>query len=151
MLFPGSPRGSSLFDFTPFAGRLFFTADDGSNGPELWTSDGTATGTRLVSNIHPLSSYISPRPSALTVVGNQLLFLADDGTKGKELWRTDSTLQTTQVRDIGPGSSDGITGSEAFLAVLRRPRAKGCCSLLMMVCGDRSCGSAMAHPTAPPC
>ena len=115
----GSPRDSLLFDFTPFAGRLFFTADDGSNGPELWTSDGTANGTRLVSNIHPLSSYI--RPSALTVVGNQLLFLADDGTTGKELWRTDSTLQTTQVRDIGPGSSDGVAGSEAFLAVLQTP------------------------------
>jgi ELWxxDGT repeat protein len=29
-------------------GKVLFNADDGVNGRELWTTDGTAAGTRLV-------------------------------------------------------------------------------------------------------
>ena len=34
-------------------GTLFFTANDGSGGTELWKSDGTAAGTVLVKDICP--------------------------------------------------------------------------------------------------
>src|SRR5919199_6907641 len=43
--------GSSLGSSTSFAtinGMLFFAANDGSRGQELWKSDGTADGTTLV-------------------------------------------------------------------------------------------------------
>ena len=35
------------------AGGLLFTADDGVHGTELWFTDGTALGTRQVSDIRP--------------------------------------------------------------------------------------------------
>ena len=35
------------------AGSLFFTTDDGTSGVELWKSDGTASGTKLVKDIFP--------------------------------------------------------------------------------------------------
>ena len=53
---------SSLLDVD---GTLFFTADDGSTGEELWTSDGTKAGTVLVKDIHP-GDYPSS-PTSLTV------------------------------------------------------------------------------------
>ncbi len=49
----GSPRndGSNPENLTDIDGTLFFTANDSVNCRELWTSDGTAEGTRLVADI----------------------------------------------------------------------------------------------------
>ena len=35
------------------SGTLYFTANDGASGNELWKSDGTDSGTRLVTDIQP--------------------------------------------------------------------------------------------------
>jgi ELWxxDGT repeat protein len=41
-------------------GRAFFAANDGLHGAELWVSDGTAGGTRLVKDIRPGAGSSSP-------------------------------------------------------------------------------------------
>ncbi len=41
------------FSLTEVNGTLFFTADDGMNGSELWKSDGTEAGTVMVKDINP--------------------------------------------------------------------------------------------------
>ena len=49
-------RSSQQFDpsdLTNVNGTLFFTANDGTHGDELWKSDGTAAGTVLVKDINP--------------------------------------------------------------------------------------------------
>ena len=33
--------------FVEYSGSIFFSADDGVNGRELWVSDGTTSGTQL--------------------------------------------------------------------------------------------------------
>jgi ELWxxDGT repeat protein len=88
----------------PFAGKLFFRADDGVNGEELWASDGTTAGTNLFMDIlpGPTSSY----PDYLVVSGEKLFFLADDGTHGAELWVSDGTAAgTSMVKDINLGAT----------------------------------------------
>jgi ELWxxDGT repeat protein len=61
---------------------LYFAADDGINGVELWKSDGTESGTVLVENI---SSDGNSYPADFQALGSKLLFDAQDSTNGLEL------------------------------------------------------------------
>jgi len=89
---------------TAFGTTLYFVANDGTNGDELWKSDGTANGTMMVKDIDNGSG--SSDPYSLTAVGNTLFFQASDGTNGYELWKSDGTTNgTMMVKDINNGSS----------------------------------------------
>ena len=98
----GFPQGSNPSYLTNVGGTLYFRADNGANGAELWRSDGTSTGTYIVKDIRPGSSRSDP--SRLTNVGGTLYFRANDGANGYELWRSDGTSTGTfMVKDIRPG------------------------------------------------
>ncbi|MDC0341109.1 putative Ig domain-containing protein [Candidatus Poseidoniaceae archaeon] len=105
-IYSGAAEGSPYF-LTAVGNILYFRAIDGTNGYELWKSDGTASGTVLVKDINSGSD--SGWPNHLTAVGNTLYFEATDGTNGYELWKSDGTAAgTVMVKDInsGSGSSD---------------------------------------------
>jgi ELWxxDGT repeat protein len=98
---PG-PSGSGPQYLTNINGTLFFAANDGVHGDELWKSNGTAAGTVMVKDINPGpgSSY----PQYLTNVNGELFFQATDGTHGYELWESNGTAAgTVMVKDINPG------------------------------------------------
>ncbi len=105
-IFPGSDD-SYPRDLTKFNDQLYFTADDGENGGELWVSDGTTEGTQLVKDILPGSGnsyggsspgyYGAPSPRYLTEFNNKLYFEARDGENGGELWVSDGTTDGTQL------------------------------------------------------
>jgi ELWxxDGT repeat protein len=93
---------------------LFFAADDGARGDELWESNGTLLGTNLVADINPGPA--SSIPSYLTNVGGTLFFKANDGTHGAELWRSGGTAQsTTLVKDINPGAASALNSYETLV------------------------------------
>ncbi|MFP5246747.1 MAG: ELWxxDGT repeat protein, partial [Thermoanaerobaculia bacterium] len=80
---------------------LFFNADDDTHGMELWVTDGSAAGTRMLADINPGPG--SSLPASKTVLGNLLLFSADDGT-GRALWVSDGTTAgTRKVKAVNPG------------------------------------------------
>jgi large repetitive protein len=91
---------------------VFFSADDGQTGRELWKSDGTEAGTVLVKDIFPGADYYgvhSSNPGNLTNANGILFFAADDGETDRELWKSNGNQGgTISVADILPGShSDG--------------------------------------------
>ena len=110
-------RGPS--DLTAVGGTLFFTADDGTHGRELWKSNGTKAGTVLVKDIESDSGeYYDDGPSDLTGVGGTLFFTADDGTHGAELWKSNGTRAgTVLVKDIDPNDDDGEYDSDSPYAL----------------------------------
>jgi ELWxxDGT repeat protein len=113
----GQDRASDPTSMTAMRGRLFFSADDGRRGEELWRSDGSRAGTVLVKDIDPTDytyEYGSYGPENLTVVGNRLFFSAHDEILGKELWRSDgSRAGTVLVEDINPGDSGNDVGDSS--------------------------------------
>lgn len=102
-----------------FNSKMYFGGADTSyytNGVELWESDGTTNGTKLVKEINP-SFGKSSNPYLLTVVDSQLFFAADDGVHNHELWVTDGTTNGTKmVKNISthPTSGSGPLGLTAY-------------------------------------
>ncbi|RYZ12578.1 MAG: hypothetical protein EOO70_09060, partial [Myxococcaceae bacterium] len=103
---PGA-EGSDPAPGVTVGGALFFAADDGAGGAELWKTDGTAAGTLRVKDIRPGPEGASP--AQLTAVGDTLFFIADNGANGLELWKSDGTeAGTTLVKDLVPGGGSSL-------------------------------------------
>lgn len=106
--------GDEVDNLIGMNGYLYFTARETSNtGNELYRSDGTSSGTKVVRDIYP--DYKNSNPSNLTVMDTTLFFTADDGSKGRELWKTNGTYSSTvMVKEIVAGaSSPGINNMVA--------------------------------------
>ena len=83
------PVGSSGPSNLIAVGRtLYFSADDGVHGGELWQSDGSPGGTALVKDIDHQGASV---PSQFTKLVDTLVFRARDLVHGVELWRSDGT------------------------------------------------------------
>jgi trimeric autotransporter adhesin len=104
--------GSSLpTDLTTMGDMIYFFADDGIHGWELWKSDGAVAGTVIVKDINPgqNGAIDGSFDHWMVNVDGALLFAANDGSHGMELWKSDGTSDgTALVKDIYPGANGAL-------------------------------------------
>ena len=83
--------------------KLYFRAGDGKVGQELWMSDGTKAGTKLVKDIR--KGKPSSHPQNMTLVGSTVYFTAEIPLFGRELYKSDGSKGpgTSLVANINPG------------------------------------------------
>ncbi|WZO98895.1 FG-GAP-like repeat-containing protein [Isosphaeraceae bacterium EP7] len=99
---------------TAYNGSVYFAANDGTHGFELWKTDGTGAGTVMVKDMNVGTSTDGSYPAQLTVLGGSLLFTAYEPGTGTELWKTDGTdAGTVLVKDIRTGSLGSSAGDLA--------------------------------------
>ncbi|MBN1602458.1 MAG: hypothetical protein JW915_12670 [Chitinispirillaceae bacterium] len=125
---PG-PLSSFPDNFAELNGNMIFFAQNETLGYEIWITDGTTAGTKLLKDCNPGAAhgqlnnitnfYHSPTSShefrlvqnvyTPIIYNDRLYFFADDGVHGYELWCTDGTeTGTHMVQDINPGPGHSL-------------------------------------------
>ncbi|MFT5522124.1 MAG: ELWxxDGT repeat protein, partial [Pirellulaceae bacterium] len=110
-IFPGEddffiPEGESTVKVAVVDDKLYFAAEDGIHGSEIWVTDGTANGTKLFKDLLPGEE--GSHPGELLAVGDSFFFAADVPSAepdefgeffstGQELWFSDTTVAGTNV------------------------------------------------------
>jgi ELWxxDGT repeat protein len=113
----GTSAGTTVFDLDPVPlqgsnphslvnvnGTLYFEADNGTDGPQLWKSTGGSPV--MISNLQfgPLITFF---PANTTNVNGTLFFTAHDASHGNNLWKSNGTSAGTfMVKDIAPGAAE---------------------------------------------
>ena len=87
---------------TSIDGVLYFSADNGKHGEELWRSDGRSEGTFRLTDINTGAKNSSPRD--VTEGTDGIYFSAIEDRVGRELWRLDDDNQSaTRIVSTGKG------------------------------------------------
>ncbi len=97
-------------------GKYIFAGSTVAAGTEIFITDGTKSGTKLIKDIYPGPTGSAP-DAAMALLNGSVYFTAATPNEGRELWRTDGTPgNTTLVKDIVPGpiGSIGVDSSELF-------------------------------------
>jgi len=92
-------------------GRVLFSAasPDTNYGFELFITDGTRRGTRLLRDLNPWSGSLPARFTPLA--DGRVAMTANDGTRGTEVWITDGRRSGTRLlRDATAGAAGGPRG-----------------------------------------
>src|SRR5205085_7333598 len=143
--YPGLPTRTQIGGLTAAGAKVYFVALDATYGRQLYASDGTPGGTKLVGpvgdgtqNVPPFENVYRPgaNPAVLAADGGRVYFAADDGKAGRELWVSDGTAAGTKLlQDFAPGPASGLpdTGIVAPAAVVNRR--------LVLAAGDPAHGS----------
>ncbi|MFN8309444.1 MAG: ELWxxDGT repeat protein [Chitinophagales bacterium] len=89
---------------------LYFVCTDPLYDEEIFRTDGTVAGTKLVADIN--SGSTSKYPKELTLFNHKIFFKVGTPAYGQELWSTNGTSAGTQIfKDIITGATGAVGGN----------------------------------------
>ena len=94
-------------NFTVFNDFVYFSANNGASGIELFRTNGLSSGTALVSDIH---SSDDSNPNYFLEYRGELYFQARNATSGYELFKVDASNTVSIVEDF-------LTGATSFTPI----------------------------------
>ena len=129
-IYPGGPtdpdapevKSSEPGSLMAFGGALYFSANDGLRGRELWKSNGTAAGTTLVKDLAAPEAEGgfgdgNALPSQFTVAGDALFLVITPNPDGAEVYKTDGTaagtMRVAAYYPPRPGPGSNVFGMTA--------------------------------------
>ena len=90
-------------------GKFIFKGISPHCGKEIYITDGTSNGTKLIKDINPGTENSQTMATSMAAFNNYLYFAAVTPGEGCELWKTDGTAaNTVMVKDIIAGAASGI-------------------------------------------
>jgi ELWxxDGT repeat protein len=115
---PGPPSSGLCFgaEMVTVGTEVFFVANDGAHGAELWVTNGSSAGTRLVKDTNPYEAHPEGGPWGLTAAGGLLFFQVRNPLTGyPQLWRSDGTAAgTIPLGEIAPWNQVVSLGGRVF-------------------------------------
>jgi trimeric autotransporter adhesin len=103
-----------------FNGELFFQANDGTTGKELWRSNGTPEGTAILKDIRTSDIYDADIGN-MVATQNRLLFTAKDETGKISLWAsTGESSGTSKIKEFETnelGNMIAATPTQAYFVL----------------------------------
>jgi ELWxxDGT repeat protein len=114
------------------------------SGQEIWTSDGTAAGTTMLTDLFPGTGAGCPVNSPFTVIGQTAFLVLSNGVTGFELYKmSTSALGASEIETFGTGcagtagipaiGASGVPsiGNAAFGVTLSSARPSSACALVL--------------------
>jgi ELWxxDGT repeat protein len=102
------PHGVAVYPSAPVGTEMFFGADNGINGVELWKTDGSAVGTMMVKDINP-GSADGFTPGIVSGFEGHFYFTGSDPTIGPQPWVSDGTADGTHLFTVmEPAPDNGL-------------------------------------------
>ncbi|WP_264551677.1 T9SS type A sorting domain-containing protein [Flavobacterium sp. N2038] len=107
-----------IYDFTSYPwsfkkinDKLIFEASEADSGREIWESDGTTSGTKLIKDIYSgLESSVTGALVGGTAINNIFYFIAKDESSLGEIWKTDGTeAGTVKITSFINGRTSSLT------------------------------------------
>ncbi len=105
---------------------LYFAADDGTHGPELWVTRPGQAAAAMVRDLLPGSD--GAAPALLGAFDGQLIFAAAAGDGVRALWRSDGTAAGTERLtgiDIAAADARGVAVGDLFYFIAEDPSHGG--------------------------